>query len=123
VEAAAEGDLFVGLDERWAEGPQNGRDVGWAGLLDERDEDEVAAAEFGFVVLEGGKLLTVAMIERGGSEDEQDAVAVDEVGEGLLGAGDWDEEREDQQGFDHLAAFFEGGFFLLVCAFFWTRSL
>ena len=85
VEAAAYCELLFVGDAGWLQGSESWRKVGRPGLLDERNDDQVAGAEVGFVVVEGVELQAVSTVERSGREDEQDAVAVDEGGERLLG--------------------------------------
>jgi len=104
VEAAADGDLLVGVDEGRTQVAQDSRGAGGIGLLKERDQDEIAARQVDFVVVEGVELLAEASIEGGGCEDEEYAVAADEGGEGLLGEGSDGrrQECEGEEDFAHL---------------------
>ena len=84
MEAAAYGDLLPVGNVGRLQGSENWGKIGWAGLLDERDDDQVASADVGLVLVEGVELLAVAAIERSGCKDQQDTVAIDEGGERLL---------------------------------------
>ena len=74
----------------------------------------------GLVVLECVELLAVAPVKRGGCEEQQDSVAIDESGERLLGAAAGDQESEAEEELCHFD--FRVPVFL-VAAFFWTRRL
>ncbi len=123
VEAAADSELLLVGDVWRLQGAESRREVGWAGLLDEWDDDQIAGSEVGLVMIERIELLAVATVERRRCEDQQDAVAIDEGGESLLGLKHRGkhhrgEEREGEEEFFHfrLLLFF-------VAAFFWMRRL
>ena len=68
----------LGGDGGWIEQAQGVGCDGGNGLRDDGDDEEIAVAEVGLVMVEGFDLLLELRVLRGGGEDEQDAIAIDE---------------------------------------------